>query len=117
VVVVVSNQRGVALGQMSTTDLDAVDARLRALTGIEHSYYCTHGLERCCDCRKPRAGLLIRAAAALGLDLAASWMVGDRPTDRDAGQRAGCRTLLVEPEDGALLAAAHRIVAATAAPA
>jgi D-glycero-D-manno-heptose 1,7-bisphosphate phosphatase len=48
-----------------------------------------------CDCRKPRPGLLLRAAADLGLDLEASVMVGDAASDIEAGRRAGCRTVLL----------------------
>jgi D-glycero-D-manno-heptose 1,7-bisphosphate phosphatase len=109
--VVVSNQRGVALGQMSGDDLIAVDARLRELVMLDGAYYCTHGLENGCGCRKPEPGLLLRAARDLGIDLRASWMVGDSATDVEAGRRAGCRTLRVRPVDGALLAAAQTILA------
>jgi D-glycero-D-manno-heptose 1,7-bisphosphate phosphatase len=114
--VVVSNQRGVALGDMTKEDLHAVDARLRDLvaTGgaeLNASYYCTHGLDDGCDCRKPEPGLLMRAARELDIELAASWMVGDSATDAEAGARAGCRTLRVRPVDGALLAAAQTILA------
>ncbi len=112
VCVVVSNQRGVALAKMSQAQLDAVDARLRELVDVERSYYCTHGLEDGCDCRKPCPGLLLRAEAELQLDLSRSWMIGDSDTDCEAGRRAGCRTVKVKPIDGMLLAAASEIVAA-----
>jgi D-glycero-D-manno-heptose 1,7-bisphosphate phosphatase len=110
--VVVSNQRGVALGHMTGEDLHAVDARLRDLVAaggaeLDATYYCTHGLDDGCDCRKPEPGLIVRAAR----ELAASWMVGDSATDAEAGTRAGCRTLSVRPVDGALLAAAQTILA------
>jgi D-glycero-D-manno-heptose 1,7-bisphosphate phosphatase len=114
--VVVSNQRGVALGQMTGEDLSAVDARLRDLVAaggaeLHATYYCTHGLDDGCDCRKPAPGLLTRAARELDIELAASWMVGDSQIDAEAGARAGCRTLRVRPVDGALLAAAQTILA------
>ena len=108
--VVVSNQRGVSLGLMTAAALRAVDDRLRALAAIDASYYCTHGLHEACACRKPRAGLLIRAAAELDIDLQRSWIVGDRESDCEAGRRVGCRSLLIEPRDGALLAAARSII-------
>jgi D-glycero-D-manno-heptose 1,7-bisphosphate phosphatase len=110
--VVVSNQRGVALRRMTAAQLNAVDERLRELVAVDHSYYCTHGLEDRCACRKPEPGLLIRAGAELKIDLARSWMVGDRETDCEAGRRAGCRTIQVQPHDGALLAAVNSITAA-----
>lgn len=113
VCIVVSNQRGVALAKMTAGQLAAVDARLRELVDIDGSYYCTHGLDERCACRKPAAGLLIRASAEHGLDLSRSWMIGDRDSDCEAGRRAGCRTVMVAPRDGALLAAAKDIAAST----
>jgi D-glycero-D-manno-heptose 1,7-bisphosphate phosphatase len=109
--VVVSNQRGIALGRMNGQQLSAVDARLHELVDLDGSYYCVHGLDDDCPCRKPRAGLLLRAAADLGLDLAHSWMIGDSDSDIEAGRRAGCHTIKVAARDGALLAAARRIAA------
>ncbi|HET8673171.1 MAG TPA: HAD family hydrolase [Thermoleophilaceae bacterium] len=110
--VVVSNQRGVALGLMTEQDLDAVDARLRELTGgLDASYYCTHAIGAECDCRKPEPGLLLRAARELGLDLSASWIVGDSAADVGAGLAAGCRALRVQPVDFALLHAVQTILA------
>jgi D-glycero-D-manno-heptose 1,7-bisphosphate phosphatase len=115
--VVVSNQRGVALGLLTEAELDEVDARLRDLlaeqdASLDASYYCMHGLEDGCGCRKPQPGLLLQAAEELGLDLARSWMVGDSEGDLEAGRRAGCAALRVEPRDGALLGAARSIVGA-----
>jgi D-glycero-D-manno-heptose 1,7-bisphosphate phosphatase len=109
--IVVSNQRGVSLAKMSDAQLAAVDARLLELVEIDRSYYCTHGLDDGCDCRKPRPGLLLRAGAELKLDLSRSWMIGDSDTDCEAGRRAGCRTVKVKPTDGTLLAVATEIVA------
>jgi D-glycero-D-manno-heptose 1,7-bisphosphate phosphatase len=112
--VVVSNQRGVALRLMSKLELAAVDTRLRELVDIDRSYYCTHGLEDRCACRKPEPGMLVRAAAELELDLARSWMVGDSESDCEAGRRVGCRTVRLQPRDGALLEAARMIATAGA---
>lgn len=105
---VVSNQDGVARGSLSEADLDGVWRKLAALLAREHvtleaCYYCPHhpeghveayALE--CLCRKPMPGLLIRAAREHDIDLAASWMVGDILHDVEAGNRAGCRTVLVD---------------------
>lgn len=111
--VVVSNQRGVALGLMTEDDLAAVDARLHELGGgLDASYYCTHSIGSGCGCRKPEHGLLLRAAEELGIDLRASWMVGDSHADEQAGRAAGCRTLRVRPVDFALLHAAQTILVA-----
>jgi D-glycero-D-manno-heptose 1,7-bisphosphate phosphatase len=103
--VVVSNQRGVALGHLTEEDLASIDARLRNLVELDGTYYCTHHLEAGCPCRKPEPGLLVRAAAELALDLSRSVMIGDSESDLEAGRRAGCIPVKVAPADGALLAA------------
>jgi D-glycero-D-manno-heptose 1,7-bisphosphate phosphatase len=116
--VVVSNQRGVALGLMTEDDVAAVDSRVRELLGgLDASYYCTHAIGSFCDCRKPEPGLLVRAAGELGIDLGKSWMVGDSSADVGAGAAAGCRTIRVQPVDFSLLDAAHSIIAGNAQPA
>jgi D-glycero-D-manno-heptose 1,7-bisphosphate phosphatase len=107
--VVVSNQRGVALGKMTEQQLSAVDQRLHELVDLDASYYCTHDLETACACRKPSPGLLVQAASELNLDLARSWMVGDSDTDVEAALEAGCRPIKVPAANWALLAAARAI--------
>ncbi|MBV8171194.1 MAG: HAD family hydrolase [Candidatus Eremiobacteraeota bacterium] len=106
-VVVVSNQSGIARGYFTDAQADAVDARVRELLAadgarIDAMYRCPHwpADERAagvpeCDCRKPKPGLLRAAAADLGIELALSWMVGDRLLDMEAGRAAGCRCVLV----------------------
>ncbi len=107
--VVVSNQTVVARGLAAERDVEEinreVERRFAAEGGprLDGFYFCPHHpratLEQYrldCDCRKPRAGLLRRAAADLGIDLTRSFMVGDRMTDIAAGKTAGCRTALVE---------------------
>lgn len=102
-VVVVSNQRGVARGLVERRTLAAVEARitreLRRVGGrIDAFRYCTHDLADSCDCRKPRPGLLLRAAQDLGLDVGRSAMVGDAESDVEAGRAAGCgTTILIAP--------------------
>lgn len=107
-VVVVTNQSGVARGFFPESRVVEVHAHISALllaeagAVIDHFDYCpyhpTAGVGeylRDSDCRKPKPGMLLRSAAALGLDLANSWMVGDRRSDLEAGAAAGCRTILV----------------------
>lgn len=112
-VVVVTNQAGVAKGLFTAAAVEAVHAFLaEQLAGygarIDAFYYCPHHPEgevaeyrTRCGCRKPEAGMLRAAAAALSLDPARSWMVGDRETDLEAGAAAGCRTVLVRTGYGA----------------
>ena len=106
--VVVSNQPGAAKGKASRDDLlDAHAQVVRLLAGqgveIDDYRYCFHhpdavvpALMGDCDCRKPKPGMLLDAAAALDLDLSRSWMIGDSDTDVEAARAAGCRTVLVE---------------------
>jgi D-glycero-D-manno-heptose 1,7-bisphosphate phosphatase len=107
-VMVVSNQSGLARGHFDEAALAATNARLRELLAAEGAaldaiYVCPHLAEGAtvpryageCDCRKPAAGLLRRAAEHWGLDLAACWMVGDAVRDVEAGRAAGCRTILL----------------------
>jgi histidinol-phosphate phosphatase family protein len=96
--VVVTNQSGVGRGYFSLATVHAVHDHMQRLllaSGVQLAgiYVCPHGPDDGCACRKPRAGLLDRAARELGIDLSASYMVGDRSTDIVAGARAGCRTV------------------------
>jgi len=107
-VVIVTNQPVVARGFVTEEEVLALEAvieqRLRDAGAIvDGFYYCPHHpratlaeYRLACECRKPRPGMLLRAARELALDLGASTMIGDRPSDIAAGQRAGCRTILVE---------------------
>ena len=97
--VIVTNQSGVARGFFNEAALVDVSNRLRALlapTPIAGFYYCPHGPADGCHCRKPDLGMLTRAAGDLGLDLRASWMIGDILNDVEAGNRAGCRSIMVD---------------------
>ena len=96
-VIVVSNQPGAALGHFPEGELEKVEARLRELLPpLNGFYYCPHAPQAGCDCRKPAPGMLERAAREQGLELQASWMVGDILDDVEAGRRAGCRTILLD---------------------
>jgi D-glycero-D-manno-heptose 1,7-bisphosphate phosphatase len=108
-IVVVTNQPGIAKGTLTKEHLDAVNGRLADLLRQQGAawdaiYHCPHhprGSEtgnefvRDCDCRKPKPGMLLRAATERNLDLARSWMVGDGVVDVQAGKAAGCGTILV----------------------
>ena len=106
-VVVISNQPGVAKKQFTEAELKRMNAKIgRELaskgTSLDGEYYCLHhpdGLVKelsvRCGCRKPKPGLLLRAAKEMGIDLTGSYFVGDGLIDVEAGKRAGCRTILV----------------------
>ena len=103
--VLVSNQSGVGRGMITPEQAQAVHDRLMdelRATGVQFdgAYYCPHAPDDACECRKPRSGLLRRAASELRIDLARSVMVGDRQSDVEAGRGAGCRTVLLGSGDG-----------------
>lgn len=99
-VVVVTNQSGVGRGYFDIDTLDRVNNRLRdelRREGADYDalYYCPHAPEEACECRKPKPGLLLRAASELDIDLTSSYTLGDRDLDVGAGRAAGTRTVLV----------------------
>lgn len=99
-VVVISNQAGVGKGFMTTADLEEVTARLRTAIAsaggrVLEFLYCVHRPDEGCDCRKPRPGLLLRAARRHAFDPKHAWVIGDNRTDIEAGSNAGTRTCLV----------------------
>lgn len=106
-VVVVTNQAGIARGYFPEDQLNGIHERLSEMLGqrnaqLDGIYYCPHhptegmGSYRVhCECRKPGPGMLVRAAADLGIDLGRSLMIGDRESDLQAGANAGCTTALV----------------------
>ena len=107
-IIVVTNQPGVAKGYFREVELNKVASTLRGIfgnRGIELSgfYYCPHDPNGTvdaysidCQCRKPNPGLILRAARDFNIDLSRSWMIGDILNDVEAGNRAGCRTIMVD---------------------
>jgi D-glycero-D-manno-heptose 1,7-bisphosphate phosphatase len=100
-VIVLSNQAGVGKGVISAVELSSMTSRfVRELADaggrVDAVYYCPHRPEQACPCRKPKPGLLHRAAQDWGLDLARCVFVGDSTTDAQAARTAGCRMLLLD---------------------
>lgn len=122
-VIVVTNQAGIGKGRFGWTDYGAVMTRIRELLAAEGAhldaaYACPFHEEalggyRIADHpdRKPNPGMLRRAAEDHDLDLARSWMVGDKALDLEAGRRAGCRVALVRTGYGAGLTCGADLVA------
>jgi D-glycero-D-manno-heptose 1,7-bisphosphate phosphatase len=94
--VVVTNQPDVARGMQSREVVDAIHLELRRQVPVDEIRVCCHGDSDRCACRKPGPGMLMAAAEASDIDLAASFMVGDRWRDIEAGERAGCRTVWID---------------------
>ena len=94
--VVVTNQPDVARGMSTQADVERIHTHLAGYLPLDDFFTCYHDDSDRCDCRKPLPGLLVKAAARHGIDLATSYMVGDRWRDIDAGSAAGCRTVLID---------------------
>jgi transaldolase len=98
-VLVVTNQPDVATGRQSRAVVEAMHAYLRSRLDIDDIFVCYHTDAHGCACRKPRPGMLLQAAEEWSLDLAESFMVGDRWRDVEAGRRAGCKAIWVRGEE------------------
>lgn len=109
--IVVTNQPVIARGEVTIPQLTEIHAKLETLLGecgayLDAIYYCPHHpdkgfdgeipeLKIDCQCRKPKPGLLLKAAEDFNIDLSSSWMIGDSDSDVKAGQFAGCKTVLL----------------------
>ena len=105
--VLVSNQPGIAKGHLTGETFEKIREKMekelaRENAFLDAQYYCFHHPEAvlenmrvACGCRKPRPGLLLKAAEEMQLDLPHSWMIGDGLTDIKAGKSAGTRTILI----------------------
>lgn len=112
--IVVTNQPVIARGEVSFEELERIHNKMETLLGKEGAYldaiyFCPHHphkgyegerpeLKFDCNCRKPKPGMLLKAAQDFNIDLAQSWMIGDGENDIRAGQNAGCRTVLIGNE-------------------
>jgi D-glycero-D-manno-heptose 1,7-bisphosphate phosphatase len=106
-VVLISNQPGIAKGHMSATNFALIREKMhnelyKDGTSLDGEYYCLHHPEATvaklkvnCECRKPKPGLILKAAQEMNIDLSQSWFVGDNISDIQAGKAAGCRTILI----------------------
>jgi len=100
---IISNQSGVGRGYFGPDAVAAVHRRLLDLleaegVRIDDARYCLHAPEEHCACRKPSPLMIQSSAEHLGVDLAASFMIGDKPSDIEAGRGAGCRSILLRPD-------------------
>ncbi|MFD0766916.1 D-glycero-alpha-D-manno-heptose-1,7-bisphosphate 7-phosphatase [Mucilaginibacter lutimaris] len=106
--IIISNQSGVARGYFTEDKLPVVKEKMRQLfaengLSLDGFYYCPHhpegtvaGYNIMCDCRKPSPGMLLNAADEHEISLTNSWMIGDILNDVEAGNRAGCKTVLID---------------------
>ena len=94
--IVVTNQPDVARGTTSREAVEEINNHLASRLAIDEIYTCFHDSKDGCDCRKPLPGFLQVAAKKHSIDLEASYMVGDRWRDIEAGQLAGCKTIFID---------------------
>jgi histidinol-phosphate phosphatase family protein len=99
-VIIISNQSGVARGYFTTDTLNEINDHLIGELSekgaeIDGLFICPHHPDSDCDCRKPRTGLLKNAALKFNIDLLSSYIIGDKYTDLKTGFNAGCKTILV----------------------
>jgi D-glycero-D-manno-heptose 1,7-bisphosphate phosphatase len=104
--IVVTNQSGVARGYFDLQRVDEIHARMRTLLAAEHVkldgiYVCPHAPDADCTCRKPRAGLVLAAAAQLHFAPRECFVIGDKPCDIELGQALSATTILVRTGYGA----------------
>ena len=113
--IVITNQPVIARGEVSLEGLSQIHNKMETLLGLkgvylDGIYFCRHHphkgfegevkeLKIDCDCRKPKPGMLLKAAKEFNIDLAQSWMIGDGHGDVEAGNAAGCRTALIGNEE------------------
>lgn len=113
--IVITNQPVVARGEVTFDELDEIHKKMQTLLGNEGAYldgiyFCPHHphkgfpgevpeLKIDCECRKPKPGMLLKAAENYNIDLSKSWMVGDGENDIGAGKNAGCMTALIGTDD------------------
>lgn len=99
-VIIVTNQQCVGKGLLRLGELGKLHSYillelLAEGAVVDSIYYCPHLIEDFCKCRKPKPGMLVKAAESLNIDLSVSWMIGDSATDIEAGRAAGCKTILL----------------------
>lgn len=102
-IIMVSNQSGIARGQMTEKDLSAIHQKMEkdltdAGAHIDKIYYCPHGWDEGCECRKPKPGMFYMAQKDFSLNLTECTMIGDDDRDMEAGQAAGCKVFKVTEE-------------------
>jgi D-glycero-D-manno-heptose 1,7-bisphosphate phosphatase len=94
--VCITNQPDIARGSATASSVGAINDRISDALGLDAVATCPHDDDAGCACRKPAPGLILDAAATLGLDLERSVVVGDRWKDVEAGRRAGCATVFID---------------------
>lgn len=104
-IIVVTNQRGVSLGHLDHEALSDIHVHINKIlqNRIDAFYYCHHDYHHNCNCRKPKPGLILQAAADFDINLANSHLIGDSETDIQAARAAGIENAHLIPTNSSLL--------------
>ena len=100
VIIVVTNQSAINRGLVTHNKVEEIHSTIQEYlkqhgTKVDRFYYCPHKPDENCECRKPKPGLLFKAADELQLNLQSSWLIGDNDTDIQAATTAGCRAIRI----------------------
>jgi len=96
VLILVTNQPDIARGRADEREIRSMNSYLRRYLQLEDVKVCPHDDDAGCECRKPKPGMLLEAARHWDIDLGASYFIGDRWRDIEAGQRAGCHPVFID---------------------
>ena len=101
--ILISNQSGIGRGLITMEEANNVHHRVLSILDnkgvcLDASYYCIHGPEENCTCRKPSPEMIFNAVKEFGIDMSRSFMIGDREVDMKTGRNAGCKTILFNPD-------------------
>lgn len=95
-VIVLTNQPDVARNITSKKNVEKINSHLKLILQFDEIYTCYHDNDDFCDCRKPKPGMLVTASRKNNIILKNSYMVGDRWSDIDAGNKVGCKTIFID---------------------
>mgnify|MGYP006106720615 FL=1 len=103
-IIVITNQSVINREIITIRELEEIHSTIqkflmKSKTSIDKFYFCPHRPDENCDCRKPKPGLILQAINEFSIDVSKSWMVGDSKTDIQAGEKAGCKTILLKKND------------------
>lgn len=103
-IIVITNQSVINRKIITIRELEEIHSTIqkflmKSKTSIDKFYFCPHRPDENCDCRKPKPGLILQAINEFSIDVSKSWMVGDSKTDIQAGEKAGCKTILLKKND------------------
>ena len=94
--IMVTNQPNVSRGLISKSEVNKINNYLKKTFKLDDVFCCYHDDKDKCDCRKPKAGMFIKAKKKWNIDLKKSFMIGDRKKDVDAGKKAGCKNFFID---------------------